>query len=113
MTDRNRPKLEFSGLVEKIQSIHHELKRSALRSVNTMLTIRNWLIGYYITNYEMQGADRAQYGERLMDSISLELQRLKVPRSAKRELQRFCQFYRTYPQILRSLNALLKNLQIV
>lgn len=70
-----------------------------------MLTIRNWLIGYYITNYEMQGADRAQYGERLMDSISLELQRLKVPRSAKRELQRFCQFYRTYPQILRSLNA--------
>ena len=105
MTDRNRPKLEFSGLVEKIQSIHHELKRSALRSVNTMLTIRNWLIGYYITNYEMQGADRAQYGERLMDSISLELQRLKVPRSAKRELQRFCQFYRTYPLIVRSLNA--------
>ncbi|MCB5256408.1 MAG: PDDEXK nuclease domain-containing protein [Candidatus Cloacimonetes bacterium] len=105
MTDRNRPKLEFSGLVEKIQSIHHELKRSALRSVNTMLTIRSWLIGYYITNYEMQGADRAQYGERLMDSISLELQRLKVPRSAKRELQRFCQFYRTYPLIVRSLNA--------
>ena len=105
MSDRNRPKLEFSGLVEKIQSIHHELKRSALRSVNTMLTIRNWLIGYYITNYEMQGADRAQYGERLMDSISLELQRLKVPRSAKRELQRFCQFYRTYPLIVRSLNA--------
>ena len=70
-----------------------------------MLTIRNWLIGYYITNYEMQGADRAQYGERLMDSISLELQRLKVPRSAKRELQRFCQFYRTYPLIVRSLNA--------
>jgi len=105
MTDRNRPKLEFSGLVDKIQSVHHELKRSALRSVNTMLTIRNWLIGYYITNYEMQGADRAQYGERLMDSISLELQRLKVPRSAKRELQRFCQFYRTYPLIVRSLNA--------
>lgn len=105
MTDRNRPKLEFSGLVDKIQSVHHELRSSALRSVNTMLTIRNWLIGYYITNYEMQGADRAQYGERLMDSISLELQRLKVPRSTKRELQRFCQFYRTYPLIVRSLNA--------
>jgi len=105
MNNGDRPKLEFSGLVDKIQSVHHELRSSALRSVNTMLTIRNWLIGYYITNYEMQGADRAQYGERLMDSISLELQRLKVPRSAKRELQRFCQFYRTYPQILRSLNA--------
>jgi len=75
-----------------------------------MLTIRNWLIGYYIANYEMQGADRAQYGERLMDSISLELQRLKVPRSAKRELQRFCQFYRTYPLIVRSLSAELGNL---
>lgn len=75
-----------------------------------MLTLRNWLIGYYITNYEMQGADRAQYGERLMDSISLELQRLKVPRSTKRELQRFCQFYRTYPLIARSLNAQLGNM---
>ncbi len=110
MSNISKARLEFSGLVDKIQSIHHELRRSALRSVNTMLTIRNWLIGYYIANYEMQGADRAQYGERLMDSISLELQRLKVPRSAKRELQRFCQFYRTYPLIVRSLNAELGNL---
>lgn len=110
MSNGVRPKLEFSGLVGKIQSIHNELKNSALKSVNTMLTLRNWLIGYYITNYEMQGADRAQYGEGLMDSISLELKRLKVPRSTKRELHRFCQFYRTYPLIVRSLNAQLGNM---
>lgn len=96
---------DLSGLVDRIQSIHQELKNSALRSVNTLLTLRNWLIGYYIAEYELHGSDRAQYGERLMDRISDELQRLHVPRSTKRELHRFCQFYRMYPLIGRSLNA--------
>ena len=96
---------DLSGLIDRIKSIHHEMNRSALRSVNILLTLRNWMIGYYITNYELKGADRAQYGEKLMDKISSELKLLKVPRSTKRELHRFCQFYRTYPTIVRSLNA--------
>jgi hypothetical protein len=28
-----------------------------------MLTLRNWLIGYYIAEYELQGSDRADYGD--------------------------------------------------
>ena len=97
--------VDFPGLVSHIQNIHEELKSSALRSVNTLLTLRNWLIGYHISNYELQGADRALYGARIIEMISAELRRLKVPRSTKRELHRFCQFYRTYPQIGCSLNA--------
>lgn len=101
----NTPQADMKSLVDKIHSIHQELKSTALRQVNILLTMRNWLIGYHIANYELQGADRAQYGDRVIENIALELQRKKVPRSTKRELHRFCQFYRLYPLIGRSLNV--------
>jgi predicted nuclease of restriction endonuclease-like (RecB) superfamily len=53
----------------------------------------------------LQGADRAQYGDHVIENIAQQLQREHVPRSTKRELHRFCQFYRLYPHIGRSLNA--------
>ncbi len=101
----NTAQVDMQSLVDEILSIHQDLKCTALRSVNTLLTLRNWLIGYHIANYELQGADRAQYGNRVIENIARELQQRKVPRSTKRELHRFCQFYRLYPQIGRSLNA--------
>ena len=95
----NTAQVDMQSLVDEILSIHQDLKCTALRSVNTLLTLRNWLIGYHIANYELQGADRAQYGNRVIENIARELQQRKVPRSTKRELHRFCQFYRLYPQI--------------
>jgi len=35
-----------------------------------MLTIRNWLIGYYIVEFEQNGKDRAEYGISLLKSIA-------------------------------------------
>lgn len=108
MSDGNGSKLEFSGLVEKIQSIHQELKSSALRSVNTMLTLRNWLIGYYIAEYELQGSDRADYGDKIIECLADELKKLDVSRSDKRELYRYLKFYKTYPQIVETVNPQLQ-----
>lgn len=36
------------------------------QQVNTALTIRNWLIGFYIVEYEQNGGDRARYGTSLL-----------------------------------------------
>ncbi|WP_443661211.1 hypothetical protein [Eshraghiella crossota] len=30
------------------------------------MTLRNWVIGYYIVEYEQDGSDRAQYGSHLL-----------------------------------------------
>ncbi|MDD2424320.1 MAG: PDDEXK nuclease domain-containing protein [Candidatus Cloacimonetes bacterium] len=95
----------FKSLVNSIQQIHGELKQQAFHSVNALLTLRNWLIGYYIAEYELKGSDRADYGDKLFERLSTELHAMKIPRSTKRELQRFCQFYRVYPYIVRSANA--------
>lgn len=43
---------DFSSLVTGIRDIHRHLQNAASKSVNLMLTLRNWLIGYYIAEYE-------------------------------------------------------------
>ena len=53
----------FNLLLNSIKSIHQQLQDSAAKAVNKLLTLRNWLIGYYIVEYEQNGEDRAQYGE--------------------------------------------------
>ena len=40
--------LSFGDLVTAIRHVNDELTAQATRAVNTSLTLRNWLIGYYV-----------------------------------------------------------------
>lgn len=93
----------FTRLVESIQTAHRELAARAGKAINISLTLRNWLIGCYITEYELNGKDRAEYGERLFAQLAKTLKGLDVARSEERELRRYRQFYQTYPQIRETL----------
>jgi hypothetical protein len=101
----------FSGLIDSIRTAHQELATRAGRAVNISLTLRNWLIGYYIEEYERNGVDRAEYGEKLMDHLSSQLTRQGIPRCDRRELYRYRQFYLTYPQIVESLPPQLQQIE--
>jgi len=92
-------KMDFKKLVSTIQQIHDRLAEQTFRAINTGLTLRNWLIRLYIQEYEQHGADRAQYGESLLERLSGELRRIGIPRSDARELRRYRLFYSVYPQI--------------
>lgn len=48
--------LSFDRLVAAIQQVHVEMAARASRAVNRSLTLRNWLIGLYIAEYEQRGA---------------------------------------------------------
>ncbi|MBP7091185.1 MAG: hypothetical protein KBA98_10200, partial [Syntrophorhabdaceae bacterium] len=50
------------------------MQEKAVSAVNQSLTIRNWLFGHYIVEYEQSGEDRAKYGEKLLNSLSRKLQ---------------------------------------
>ena len=65
--------LDFNQLVVAIRYADTELSAQASRAVNVSLTLRNWLIGYYIAEYELNGADRAVYGEKILLELSLRL----------------------------------------
>lgn len=87
----------FNSLVSSIQQLHRQLQQSAVNAVNQMLTIRNWLIGYYIVEFEQNGKDRAEYGKYLLKSIAGELSHIKG--MDERSLRRFRLFYLYYPQL--------------
>lgn len=108
MSNGNRPKLEFSSLVSRIEELHRSLQDAASKSVNMMLTLRNWLIGYYIAEYELQGSDRADYGDKIIECLANELKKLEVSRTDKRELYRYLKFYNTYPQIVETVSPQLQ-----
>ena len=100
---------DFNKLVLSIREIHKELQAQAGRAVNISLTIRNWLIGCYIQEYEQNGSDRAQYGKRLLDCLAEQLKPYKISRTEARELRRYRQFYQVYPQIRESLTPELQS----
>ena len=104
--------LDLETLAATIQSVHRELARRANKAVNVSLTIRNWLIGYYIAEYELRGSDRAQYGEMVLQRLSDRLTALNVSSCDKRRLEQYLQFHRTYPQIARTVSAQFQTLPL-
>ena len=62
-----RANLTFERLIEAVRDVHEQLRAQAGRAINVSLTLRNWLIGAYIAEYELRGTDRASYGENLLN----------------------------------------------
>ncbi len=89
--------MNFKTLISSIATTHSAMYDSAIKAVNTNLTIRNWLFGYYIATYEQKGEDRARYGERLLENIA---QKISIKGLTAPELSRCRQFYNCYPWIL-------------
>ncbi len=104
--------LDFANLVTTIQDTHETFATQASKAVNVCLTIRNWLIGYYIVEYELQGSDRANYGDYLIDKLSEQLAKNGLKRMDIRELRRFRQFYTCYPQIREAVTPVLASLPL-
>jgi predicted nuclease of restriction endonuclease-like (RecB) superfamily len=101
----NKHKWDFEKLVGSIRLVHEELAAQAGRAVNIGLTMRNWLIGAYIAEFELRGSDRANYGDSLLSDLSRELRRHKISNTGRRQLYNYLSFYRAYPQIVRTVPA--------
>ncbi len=100
----------FQKLVADIQRIHIELSAQAAKAVNMNLTVRNWLIGFHVAEYELQGADRADYGKEILKELARRLKDLNVSNCNRRQLYDYLKFYRTYPQIVRTVSAQFRSL---
>ena len=88
---------DFKILVDNISVVHDELQQQAANAVNQSLTIRNWLIGYYIVEYEQNGKDRAEYATKLLSTLSVAFTNIKG--LDERAFRNFRLLYNNYPQI--------------
>lgn len=73
------------------------------RTVNTTQVIANWLIGREIVEEEQQGAERAEYGGRLLEELSRKLTRDFGGGYSVQGLRYMRQFYLEFPGLMRAL----------
>jgi predicted nuclease of restriction endonuclease-like (RecB) superfamily len=99
--------MNFEKLVLRIQETNDFLQQNAVKAINTHLTLRNWLTGFYIVEFEQNGSDRAVYGAKLLENIA---HKIKIKGLTAPELSRCRQFYKIYPQILGLLTQEFKNM---
>lgn len=105
-TNKNLPSLNtLENLARTIQDTNSFFLNKVQRQVNKALTIRNWIIGYYISEYEQSGKDRADYGQQLFKAIAEKLLKKGLTSIRERHLYLCKDLYKAYPQILRTLSA--------
>ena len=88
--------MNFESLVGRINLIQDALQAQAAHAVNLSLTARNWLVGYYIVEFEQHGEDRAKYGEKLLSRLSENLNRRGFN---LRRLRDYRHVYQVYPSL--------------
>ncbi|WP_293925660.1 DUF1016 N-terminal domain-containing protein [Sphingobacterium sp. UBA6320] len=98
--------MKFTKLVNSIRNTHSELYLAAAKAVNQSLTVRNWLIGLSIVEFEQQGEDRAKYGEKLLSDLALSI---KIKGLSETNLKLCRQFYIAYPNILATIKTMFEN----
>jgi predicted nuclease of restriction endonuclease-like (RecB) superfamily len=87
----------------QIENIHSYFSDYANKQVNFAYTLRNWLIGMYLFEYEQNGLDRAEYGSQLYKKIAEKLKTRKVKGLSFTMLNTCKQFYLVYPQIIQTM----------
>ena len=86
----------FDELAASVLQTHQTAQSGAIRAVNQMATLRNWLIGCYIVEYEQKGSDRAKYGDRLLKRLEEKVNTKGLNETLFRNSRTF---YKFYPQI--------------
>lgn len=84
-------------ILTDIQSIISNAKEKAVRSVNFERVVMYWKIGERIFIEEQKGKERAEYGTALIKSLAEALEPQYGSGFSARQLERFRQFYRTFP----------------
>lgn len=96
MKDKSEVDFSFEHLAQSITAVDSLLCERALKAVNRAATLRNWLIGAYIVEYEQNGSDRAKYGGSLLKDLENRVCRSGMTVTLFQTCRRF---YRLYPQV--------------
>lgn len=102
--------MNFKHLIKNITAIHTNAQRQVALAVNQSLTIRNWVIGQHIVEYEQNGSDRQKYGSKLLTLIATDFSKKNIKSLSLTNLKLCRQFYILYPQIGQTLSDQFKKI---
>ena len=93
------------NVIDDVCSIIDSAQRVAYQSVNTVLVLRNWMVGKRIADEELKGNGRASYGMNVIADLADRLTSEYGNGFTKRTLYKYLQFYKLFPEIVRSVTA--------
>jgi len=88
---------DYNAVLLGVLELLEQARRSSARAVNTIMTATYWEIGRRIVEYDQAGKKRAGYGEDLLRILSLDLSARFGRGFSRQNLQRFREFYLSYP----------------
>lgn len=97
MVESNRIDALYGTVFDEVAAIVDASRNFAARSVNATLTAAYWMIGRSIVEFEQGGAERAEYGVRLIERLSADLTRRYGRGFSRQNIQLMRSFYLSYP----------------
>lgn len=94
--------MNYDRLLDNIGYVNGSTQAALVRAVNQALTLRNWLVGAYIIEYEQNGEDRAVYGEALLKKMAKDLAQRGYEGLSLSNLKNARKFAFTYPIVAKS-----------
>ncbi|MCM1184750.1 MAG: PDDEXK nuclease domain-containing protein [Roseburia sp.] len=98
------------NITNDIKTIIDTAQRQAYQNVDKILVQRNWIIGYRISQEELKGEERADYGMKIINMLSEELSKSGKKGFDKSSLYSYVRFYKYFPRIVDSLSPQSENL---
>lgn len=89
-----------TNFVVDVKQILVQARQKAYTAVNTAMVEGYWLVGKRIVEEEQQGKERAEYGKKILESLSKELTSTFGKGFSLRSLRDFRQFFLTFPDLL-------------
>ncbi len=104
--------MKFNELELAIKEVHSSLQKNTIKAINRNITIRNWLIGYYIIEFEQKGEDRAKYGLQLLKSLEESINTKGLNETLFKWSRIFYQRYPTVENVISSIVTQMTDLNI-
>lgn len=97
--DKNALAVDEEAFVNDICSIVSAAKTYIYKTANQMMVISNWLVGRRIVVQEQHGAERAEYGKRVIEIASEALTKTFGKGYGATTLRNYRKFYLTFRDI--------------
>lgn len=104
LTKRNNLGSGYHALVDAISDVLQAGRRQAAWSLNSIMSAAYWEIGRRIVTFEQQGKQKAEYGERIIESLSQDLQARFGRGFGRSTLFQIRAFYLLYAQKVQTLS---------
>ena len=95
---------QYEAVFGEVSEIVEAARRSAVRSVNAVMTAAYWLIGKHVVELEQKGRSRAEYGQDTVGRLAADLSARYGRGFSVRNIRLMRAFYRSWP-IVQTVSA--------